>query len=227
MNNRRILSTALLVLCIALVPAGTYGQENEMKQVAMRSLMEWKKSFTEDQARKLGFDSKEDFQASELGAPFRLYTVKPAALMEYQEGQEFGKLVTETNYSVYPVNTRGNNKALLWMVNRNGKWEVARMGSSKLVKNIMSTEGAMKNQISERGLEGAKPPKFVRIYQLYLDFFFLKAAEREFVVPLRNIPDLKTEGGKFYVPSQVVPQWKEQLKKKTAPKEKGKEIIEG
>jgi len=227
MKTIHMVSTIVLILCFTLVSAVAYGQEDEMKNVAMSSLKEWKKSFTEDQARKLGFDGKEDFEASELGAPFKLYTIQPDALMGYQEGQEFGKLVTETNYSVYPVNSGGKNKALLWMVNRKGKWQVARMGSSKLAKNILSTEGAMRNQMAEKGLEGAKPAKFVRLYQLYLDFFFLKAAEKEYVIPVQKIPTLKVEGGKFYSPGQVVPQWKEQLKKKMPPEEKGKGIIEG
>lgn len=227
MKIKYISSVIVLILCIVLLSRGLYGQEDEMKKVALSSLEEWKKTFSDDQVRKLGFDSKADFKASELGTPFKMYTINPDAMMTYEKGSEFAQIVTETNFYAYPVISDGINKALLWMVKKEGKWQVARIGSSKLARTIRSAEGTIRNQKSEMGLEGAGPPKFVRIYQLYLDFFFIKTTEKEYVVPMFTIPDLRIEGSKFYTPAEIVPQWKEQLKKKMPPKEKGEEIIEG
>ncbi len=227
MKIKYISSVIVLILCMTLLSPGLYSQEDEMKEVAISSLKEWKKTFSDDQARKLGFDSKADFKASELGTPFKLYTISPDAMMGYEEGSEFEKIVAETNYYVYPIISGGENKALLWMVKKEDKWQVARLGSSKLAKDIRSTEGTIGDQIPERGLEGAEPPKFVRVYQLYLDFFFIKAAEKEYIVPIYTIPALLLEGSKFYTPAEIVPQWKEDLKKKMPPEEEGKRIIEG
>jgi len=228
MKINYISSVIILTFCIPLLSPRLYGQEDEMKKVALSSLKEWKKTFSDDQVRKLGFDNKADFETSELGTPFKLYTISPDAMMGYQEGNDFEKIVTETNYYVYPVISGGVNKALLWMFKEENKWQVARIGSSKLAKSIRSTEGTIKDQITERGLEGAGPPKFVRVYPLYLDFFFIKAAEKEYIIPMYTIPTLGIEGSKFYTPAQAVPQWKEQLKKKILPEEEGKrKEIEG
>jgi hypothetical protein len=198
-----------------------------MKDVAMHRLNEWKKIFTDDQIRKLGFDNKADFKAAELGTPFKIYTISPEAIQQYAEGSEFGKTVTETNYYAYPVMSGGKNKALLWMVKAEGKWKVARIGSSKLAQNIRTGEGTIRAESAEKGLEGAGPPKFVRIYQLYLDFFFISTADKEYIIPMQNIPDLKIEGSKFYEPADVIPQWKESLKEKMQPEEGRQKNIEG
>lgn len=227
MTIKYMSSVTILILSITLSSTGLYGQEDEMKKGALSSLKELRKTLSDDQARKLGFDSKADLRASKLGTPFKLYTISPDALMGYQERTKFEEIVTATNYYVYPIISGGGNKALLWMVKKEGRWQVARMGSSKLAKNIRSTEGTIRDQISERGLEGAEEPKFVRVYQLYLDFFFVKAAEKEYIVPVYTISTLQVEGGKFYTPAEIVPQWKDQLKKKMRPEEKGKPIIEG
>ncbi len=228
MTIKYFLSAIALILCITLILNELYSQDDEMKKTALSRLNEWKKTFSEDQVQKLGFDSKADFKASELGTPFKLYTVNPDAMMGYQEGSKFEKIVTETNYWIYPVISSGENKALLWIMKKEDKWQVARIGSSKLAKNIRTNEGTIRDQTSEKGLEGAELPKFVRVYQLYLDFFFIKTAEKEYIIPMQTIPILKIEGSKFYTPAQVVPHWKEQLKKKMPPEEEGKrKKIEG
>jgi hypothetical protein len=227
MKIRYISLLFVLIFCIILLPRGLYGQENEMRKAALASLEEWKKTFSDDQTQRLGFDNKADFKASELGTPFKIYTVSPDAMMTYEEGSEFARIVTETNNYAYPVISAGMNKALLWVVRRENKWQVARIGSAKLARTIRSTEGVIENRKSQMGLEGAKTPKFVRIYQLYLDFFFIKTTEKEYIIPMFTIPDLRIEGSKFYSPAEIVPQWKEQLKKKIPSKETGEEIIEG
>lgn len=218
----------VLILCITFLSTGLYGQKDVMKNAALSRLQECKKVFSEDQTKKLGFNSKADFEASELGTPFKLYTINSDAIIKYEEGSEFGKIVTETNYYVYPVISGGENKALLWMVKKENGWQVARIGSSELAKTIRATEVTIKDQRSERGLEKAEPLKFVRVYPLYLDFFFIKAANKEYIVPMYTIPNLRVEGSKFYTPAEIVPQWKEQLKNKMPSEEdREKEIIEG
>ena len=141
---------------------------------------------------------------------------------------DFEAIITDGNYYVYPLISGGENKALLWMYKKEGKWQVARIGSSGLAKNISTNEGTIRDQGSEKGLEGAEPPKFVRVYQLNVDFFFIKAGETEYIIPMQNIPDLEIEGSKFYKPGDILPRWKEQIKLKMSPREDGeKEDIDG
>ena len=227
MKIKYLSSTIILLLLIVLIPAGVYGQDGDMKKVATERLNEWQKTFTDDQAMQLGFASLDDFKKAELGEPFKVYTIAPEAINGFEEGSEFGQIVTETNYYVYPVMTDGSNKALLWMMRKDGVWHVARIGSSDLAKTMRMVEGKMEGQKAARGLEGAPPPKFVRVYQLYLDFLYVKG-QHEYIIPMYNIPSLKLEGSNFYSPSEFIPQMKEQLKLKM-PEERGsgEQHIEG
>ena len=213
MRKTHIFKVIAILICVFLSSSVLFSEEETMKKVALKTMKEWKKAFSEEQVTKLGFDDMADFKAAELGTPFSLYTVNPTAMMEYQGESEFGNFVEETNYMVYPIKSGGRNKALLWMYKKDNEWKVARIGSSKLAKTMVTTEGAIQSQTREKGLEGAGPPKFVRVYQLYLDFFFVKSAEREYIIPVYSLPNLKVEGSKFYTPKDIIPQWKEQLEK--------------
>ena len=213
MRKTRIFILISIFICVFLSSSVLFSEEEGMKKVALKTMREWKKAFSEEQVTKLGFDDRADFKAAELGTPFSLYTVEPAAMLEYQGESEFGNLVKDTNYMVYPIRSGGKNKALLWMYKKDDEWKVARIGSSKLAKTMVTTEGAIRSQTRERGLEGAEPPKFVRVYSLFLDFFFVKSAEREYIIPVYSMPNLRVEGSKFYTPKDIVPQWKEQLEK--------------
>jgi hypothetical protein len=228
MKKKRISTLTMVVtvlfLSIILAAHGVYGQDNEMEKTARKTLEEYKKVFSEDEARKIGFDSKSDFKKSLLGKPFKLYTIAPDAMMNYQEGSEFKKIVTEANYYIYPIISDGVNKALMWMYQKEGQWEVARIGSSKLARALRSTEGTIRQKNEENGIKESGLPVLVRVYQLKLDFFFIKADDKEYIIPIFSLPTLKIEGSKFYTPAQLLPNWKEQLKK-IAPQEGEKGII--
>lgn len=202
------------VLCLYFLSPVITAEDAAMRETAMKSLNEWKKFFKEEEVKKLGFDNRADFRVAELGTPIKLYTVNPDAMLGHDEEKEFNEIVTETNYYVYPVRSQGINKALLWMYKKDNIWKTARIGSAKMARSLMEAEGAINQQRTERGLEGAGPPKLVRVYQLYLDFFFIKDAQKEFIIPLQTVPNLQVEGSKFYTPAQLLPQWKQQIKDK-------------
>jgi hypothetical protein len=211
MRKSQIFILIAIFVCAFLSSFVLFSEEEAMRKVALKTMNEWKKTFSKEQVTKLGFDDMADFKVAELGIPFSLYTVDPAEIMKYTGESEFGNLVKDTNYMVYPIKAGGVNKALLWMYKKEDKWKIARIGSSKLAKTMVTTEGAIQSQTRERGLEGAGPPKFVRVYSLFLDFFFVKSAEREYIIPVYSMPNLRVEGSKFYTPKDIVPQWKEQL----------------
>ena len=45
-----------LIMSLTILSNGLFAQDKEMKDVAMHRLNEWKKIFTEDQVKKLGFE---------------------------------------------------------------------------------------------------------------------------------------------------------------------------
>ncbi len=220
--------TIALTMFFTLLTGAAYSQDDAMKEAALNRLSLWQKTFTEQQAKQLGFASLDDFKKAELGEPFKLYTITPDAITGFQEGAEFGRIITDTDYFVYPVMTAGSNKALLWVMKKEGAWHVARIGSADLAKTIRKVKSTVESAKSERGLEGAAPPKFVRVYQLYLDFFYMSGSQGEYILPMYNIPNLNIEGNKFYNPAEFIPQLKEQLKlKMPEERESSEKNIEG
>lgn len=217
MKKKRVSTLTMVVtvlfLSIILAVYGVYGQDNEMKKTALKNLKECKKVFSDDEARKIGFDGKKDLKESTLGRPFKLYTINPDAMMKYEDGSELKKIVTDAHYYIYPIISDGINKALMWMYKKEDRWKVARIGSSKLARALRSTEGTIRVKSEEKGIKEAGPPVLVRVYQLKLDFFFIKAEDKEYIIPIFTHPTLKVEGSRFYTPAQLLPQWKEQLKK--------------
>ena len=208
-----IIIAFLIISCLLSLVFSS--EDAAMRETALKSLNEWKKIFKDVEVKRLGFDNRGDFIAAELGTPIKLYTVNPDALLSHDEAGEFNDIVTETDNFVYPIRSRGISKALLWMYKKDNVWMTARIGSAKMARSLMDAEGAINQQRTERGLEGAGPPKLVRVYQLYLDFFFIKDAQKEFIIPLQTIPNLQVEGSKFYTPNQLLPQWKKHIKEKS------------
>jgi hypothetical protein len=206
------LLTGAFLLLFGVLLNSSFAQDEDILKIAQKSLTEWKKVFSDDQIRKLGFDGK----------PFPVFTVDPEAVMTFQAGTDFERIVKEDGYRVFPVMIKGKNKALLWMYQKEGKWKVARIGSSKLSQNVQNNERFIDEQKPARGLENSGPPRFVRFYQLSIDFFFIKGSKGEFIIPMQNIPELNMKTQSFISPAEIVPLWKEELQKKKKYEEENK-----
>lgn len=211
--NKKYLSALMMVLFIAgIFSQNAFSQDDEMKRMAKEDMKAWSKSFSKEQVEKLGYKDKGEFNSAELGDPYKVYTIDPNKLVEYGQNEEFERLLESTGYIAYPVISEGRSKSLLWMYQKDNEWKIARVGSAGLSQDLRSNEARIEKQKEELGLNQDQEPMLVRLYQLYLDFFYLKGEEREYMVPMANIPALDIKGGTFYPAEEMIPMLQEQLK---------------
>ena len=212
--KRKYLSALVLMLFVTVtISNGVFGQNDEMKKKAKKNMIEWSKSFSQEQFKHLGYKDKAEFDNAELGTPYVLYTVDPNKLVELDSTGDFGSLLAKTGYIVYPVISEGKDKSLLWMYQKDDEWKIARVGSAGLAENLKANEEVIKKYGEEMGT-ALESPRLVRIYQLYLDFFYVKGEKNDFVVPMQTIPDLRIKGNTFYSVKELLPVLQEDLKQK-------------
>lgn len=213
--KRKYLSILILIIFgIGLVPDAVFAQDDEMKKKAMEKMKTWSKSFSDMQYQHLGFKDQAEIENSELGDPYLVYTIDPNDLLEMKDGIPFVEMLKKTGYMIYPVISQGKNKALLWMYQKDNDWKIARMGSSGLAKNLKRNEHSVQEQQEDTGLLGIETLRFVRIYQLYFDFFYMKGAEAEYIMPMQTVLELKLKGSEFYKVKEVLPLLQKELQAK-------------
>lgn len=203
---------AIFIFCLLQLSSLIAAENVLMRATAMKSLAEWKKTLKQQDVQKLGFENLEDFRTAVLGKPIKQYTVTPANIMEYEREMRFEEFLTDTGYYIYPIKSHGKTKALMWIYKKENTWKTARIGSAGMAKYLMDANSILEHEITARDLNLSLPHKLVRVYQLYLDFYYIGDEQQEFIIPFQNIPLLEIESNKFYTPDQLVPRWKEEMK---------------
>lgn len=214
MKKKQILSIVLVLFFSGIISSSVFSQDDELKNIAIENLAEWSKSFSLDQFNQLGYKDKAEFDKSELGSPYQVFTMDPNKLLRIDSLDDFGALLTKTGYTVYPVILDGRNKSLLWMYQKDNEWKTARIGSSGIAENLKVNEEVIDKYREDRGLSDRAVPKLVRIYQLYFDFFYIKGEETAYIIPMQTLPDLNIRGNTFYSVEEILPILKEELKNK-------------
>jgi len=212
--KRKYISLKILTLFVfGMISGNVFGQVENMKKNATESMKAWSTSLTADQYNNLGFKDKAEFDKSELGDPYMLLTIDPNKLVTIEEPGDFERLLTKTGNAVFTVILDGRNKSLLWMYEKDNQWKIARMGSAGIAQNLKVNEDLIQKYKEEKQLANTRP-SLVRVYQLYLDFFFVKGTEEDFIVPMQTIPDLNIKGNTFYSVKELLPVLQEELKNK-------------
>jgi hypothetical protein len=226
MNNKLLSAMILILFIITVMPVNVSGQDEEMKKNALQSMRQWSNTIDPAQFVKLGYKDKAEFDKAVLGDPYIVYTIAPEQLLEYQPGKDFSSLLTKSGYIVYPVISDGKNKSLLWMYEKDNQWKIAKIGSAGLSENLKTSEAAIQKNRETYKLASAEKPRMVRIYQLYLDLFYIKGEQSEYLVPMQTIPEMKIRGGMFYQMQDILPILQEEMKQKMPFKDKDGNILE-
>ncbi len=220
MNRKYFLALILMFFMTGIISNSVFSQDDAMKKKAVHDMKEWSKGFAPDQFKQLGYIDKVEFDKAELGVPYVVYTIDPNQLLEYEPDKDFSSLLTKTEYIVYPVISEGKNKSLLWMYQKENEWKMARIGSAGLAENLKTNEDVIQKRREEFKLKAGEVPQLVRIYQLYLDFYYVKGEEDEFIIPMQTIPDLNIRGNTFYPMKEILPVLQENLRQKMPFKDK-------
>jgi hypothetical protein len=127
-----------------------------------------------------GFTSRDEFALATVGTPFRVYTLSPAAILSYEEGDDISAHAVPTNLWIFPVVCDGQARTVLTVDLMEEGWRAVNLGESYLAPEMVS----MRDYLSQ--FDGYEA-RFVRVYQAARsDFILLTSEEVSWLVPLRS-----------------------------------------
>lgn len=167
----------------------------EVRSAAIKGLPTFLKTISKDDIKNYGFSKQEEVEHATLSDPFKVYTIEPEKILDYDDKTSVLEIISPTSLWEFPVMSKGTIRTLLTVDLMNGIWEAVGIGSSGLAKRW---DFIMKNWPSVEGYEHI----FVRVYQADSDFVILKHAGK--IEMLSLMPWYGTEENKTYEPSYIL-----------------------
>ncbi|MEI7482891.1 MAG: hypothetical protein WCK75_11165 [Elusimicrobiota bacterium] len=127
----------------------------EVIQAAMEGLQPFLESIPQESMANFGLDGR---SPARLGAPYKLYTITPAAMETYKSDAPADTLVSETSMWHFPVLVGEETKAILVVDNIDGQWEAVSLGYPEVAAQ---TEAITKQWPKSRGYN----PLFIAVFQ--------------------------------------------------------------
>jgi hypothetical protein len=171
---------ALVSLCLLVSPKTAISGETppaEVVQAAADGLQPFLKAIPSGDLRHYGFVSQAEFAQATLGEPFRVYTIAPDEILNYNPGMELASLVTPTNLWYFPVFCFGEARTILTVDLMNGEWQAVAIGNSGLARQL---ERLRSQWPQSDGYEH----KFVRVFQAQSDFLIVSEEGTVKISPL-------------------------------------------
>lgn len=168
-----------LIFLLAVALSAAEPVPVEVLNAAEEGLNRYLDAIPDGQLDHFGFTSKEEFALTTVGTPFRVYTIKPAELFSFNEGDDISSVISPTTLWMVPVICAGSSRALLKVDLMNGEWKAVGIGASVLASEMERVEDFL---IRFSGYE----TKFVRIYQASKDLILLSKGGVSHFVPLRS-----------------------------------------
>lgn len=116
----------------------------DVKQAATEGLQPYLNKIPADSLEQYGFIEGDDLAAADLGTPFRLHTLTPAALEKYRTGMAVASIVTPTTMWYFPVLVAGQVRAVLVVDWLDNKWQAVSLGYAGLARELGALSGQWK-----------------------------------------------------------------------------------
>jgi hypothetical protein len=204
---------ALLVTVSFAFPAGVHGQQENGSQsdglftvqasakaveAANGGLMPFLKAIPRGELAHYNFSEREKPEQAVLGRPFKVYTIVPDNILNYERGKDISEVVSATPMWFFPVVLNGEVRTLLIVDIVQGKPKAVAIGSSGLAREWASLLNTMP-------LSQGYAHAFVRVYQAKSDFMLMRHAGKTLVIPLASAAiALGLEKGKTYDPAETM-----------------------
>ncbi len=127
----------------------------EVIQAAMEGLQPFLESIPQESMANFGLDGR---SPARLGAPYKLYTITPAAMETYKSDAPADTIISETSMWHFPVLVGDETKAILVVDNVDGQWEAVSLGYPEVAAQ---TEAITKQWPKSRGYN----PLFIAVFQ--------------------------------------------------------------
>lgn len=200
---KTLLLTALLaVLSVSSSAQAQAAQATDARAAkAARALQELPDIVNKDNHRSLGFASAEEARAGKLGDAIPVFMIRLDALQKYR-GEDPGRLLTDVQRAVYPVEVDGQVRTTVELHAVNGRWEVARMGGAQ---KIRAMDKQRRSTMKARSLRGSDFFE-VRIPALNLSFLGHHDEDGLRLTPLADDASLKLQAGRSVLASELLTQ---------------------
>lgn len=198
---------SLTVVAILMLAGYSYPMETapqEVIQAAIDGLGPFLKAIPSQDLDHYGFSDQKELAQAKLGKPFKVYTITPDKILNYNQENELAALISSTNLWFFPISYQGKARTILTVDLVNGKWKAVSIGSSGLAKELEK----VKNTWPE---SNGYDLLLIRIYQAQSDFVAVSKDGISKIHPLESAAVALKLKKKFegipimYKPSEIIP----------------------
>ena len=199
------MKTLLITALLAVLSLSTSAQAQSQQALEARTaraasaVQELPELVNKDNHRSLGFESVEEARAGKLGDAIPVFMIRLDALQQYR-GEDAGRLLTDLQRAVYPVEVGGQVRSTVELQAMGGKWEVARLGGAQ---KIRAMDKHRRSTLKARGLQTSDFFE-VRIPALNLTFLGHHDADGLMLTPLADDASLNLQAGRSVLASQLL-----------------------
>lgn len=168
------------------------------KQAAEAGLALFLKAIPVQYLGYFNFSNPQELEQAILGTPFRMYTIAPQDILNYQAGTPVSQILVPRTVWFFPVVVNGESRTLLEVQLMKGVWQAVGIGNSGTAKLWAIAQKAWH---TVEGYESV----FVRVFQAQADFVVLTHQGDIKMIPLESVQkalDLAQEGA--YNPAEII-----------------------
>jgi hypothetical protein len=192
------LLTALLV-CFGASSTALAADLEASAAPAAKVLEELPQLVTQANHRSLGFKAPEEALSSKLGEPIPVFMIRLDELQRYG-GEEPGRLLTDVQRSVFPIEVAGQVRSTVEVQAVNGQWRMARIGGAQ---KIRAMDKQRRSTMKARSLQSSDFFE-VRIPALNLSFLGHHDADGLMLTPMADDASLNLQAGRSVLASTLL-----------------------
>ena len=148
-------------------------------QAAREGLSPFLKAIPPKQSEQYGFPPGNGFGNTSLGHPYRVMTIDPQVLMNFDVNEDIRTRLLPTQSWVFPIMQNGEPRAILTVGFLDDKWQAVAIGHAEFARDLYSLE---RTWADGKGYTTT----LVRIYQAASDVLLLTKNERVDVLPMES-----------------------------------------
>ncbi|WP_372371017.1 papain-like cysteine protease family protein [Candidatus Uabimicrobium sp. HlEnr_7] len=138
----------------------------DVVKAAQQGMHSFLNSIPEAMLSEYGFDSEEELEQCQLGAPFQLKTITPNKLRSYNINDTVQSMTKDTGVWYFTIVCSGENKTILSVAKIDNQWQAVSLGNIPLANQLQSIESTW---AQNRGFS----PQIIVVYQAQQYFFHI------------------------------------------------------
>jgi hypothetical protein len=195
---KNLLLTALIA--VLGISTSSLAQPSDARAAeAARTLQELPQVVNKDNHRSFGFESADEARGGKLGEAIPVFMIRLDDLKQYR-GEEPGRLLTDIQRVVYPVQVGGEVRSSVELHQVNGRWATARIGGAQKIRAMDKNLRAAMRASNMRSSDFFE----VRIPALNRVFLAHHDAEGLMLTPLIDDASLELQAGRPELASKVL-----------------------